>query len=399
MGVDDMFFGHRYPNRLPFIIALWVLMFTGSARGKPGLLGHCDFNVHQLQLSTEDIQFYSDWTDPLSWIMFEEESISSHAATRHFWLFLQVSSEELSGALLQAADLRSELEAVLARSEDPQDAAQRTLLIQDVLQRCGQDVGAKGDYFEIILSYDPLAPNPNPLADFQLAYPGGCYFYILAVYNLEIPRAVDVIWSDFSVAAFLSSFTAEPGRGEVILEWTTQSEHGNLGFHILRREDFQGSFLPLTERLIPSTSGGHSQSPRSYRWIDRQVTPGKSYEYQLQDVSFDGHRTVHGTVAAAPLSSDVQPRQFQLLQNYPNPFNAGTQVSYIIPSASPVLIRIYDVRGELVKTLVDGHREAGQHVVRWNGQTEKGRPAGSGLYFCSFEAQGYSQVMKMVLLR
>ncbi len=400
MEVDDMSFRQRYPIRVSFIIALCMALFTGSARGKAGLLGHCDFGVHQVQRSAEDVQFYSDWLDPFSWITFGEESISSHAATRHFWLFLQVSAEELSGAFLQAADLRSELEAILARTgEDPQDAAQRTLLIQNVLQRCGQDIGAKGDYFEIILSYDPLAPNPNPLADFQLAYPGGCYFYILAVYNLEIPRAVDMIWSDFAVAAFLSSFTAEPGRGEVILEWTTQSEQGNLGFHILRRDGFQGSFLPLTERLIPSTADGHSQSPQSYRWIDRQVTPGKSYQYQLQDVSFDGHRTVHGTVTAAPLSSDAQPREFQLLQNYPNPFNAGTQVSYIIPRASPVLIRIYDVRGELVKTLVDGHQEAGRHVVGWNGQTEKGQPAGSGLYFCSFEAQGHSQVMKMVLLR
>jgi hypothetical protein len=395
-----MFVLHRYLLRLSLIIALCAALYAVPAGGELGLLGHCDFGIHQVQRSVEDVQFYSDWSDPFSWITYQGESISSHPATRHFWLFLQLSDGSLNGALLQAADLRWDLEAILSRTENPQDAAQRTLLIQEVLQQYGQDVGAKGDYFEILLSYNPLAPNPNPLADFQLAYPGGRYFYVLVVYNLEMAGAVDVTWSDFEVAAFLSSFTAEPGVGEVILKWTTESERQNLGFHVLRRDNFQGSFLPLTDQLIPSATGGHSSSPQSYRWIDRQVMPGRSYEYQLQDVSFDGQRTVHGTVTATPLSSgDAQPRQFQLLQNYPNPFNAATEVRYNISSASQVLIRIYDVRGELVRTLVDGHREAGQHAVRWDGRTEKGQQAGSGLYFCSLEAQGHSQVMKMVLLR
>ncbi len=381
---------------IPILI---LILFAGSARGKPGLLGRCDFGIQQVQRSVEDIQFYSDWPDPSSWITFQDESISSHAATRHFWLFLQVSDEELNGTLLQAVDLRWDLETILSRTEHPQEDDRRLLLIEEALQRYDQDVSAKGAYYEVVLSYDPQAPNPNPLADFQRAYPGSQYFYILIVYNLEMPEAVDVIWSDFQVAVSLASFTAESRTGQVILEWVTESEHQNLGFQISRREGGEGHFLPLMEELIPSTAGGHSPSRQSYQFIDCQVSPGLEYQYQLQDIGFDGSRTVLGTVTVAPLSSGTQPRRFQLLQNYPNPFNASTQISYLLPSASEVRISIYDVSGRLVRTLVDDRQQAGQHVVRWNGRTDDGRDAGSGLYFCSFEAQGYSQRVKMVLLR
>ena len=390
---------HRYSFRPWLIATAVILLCAGTARGRLGLLGHCDFGIHQVQKSADDVQFYSDWTDPASWITFRGQPISSHAATRHFWLFLQVSDEELTGALLQAADLRRELEALLSRAGHEDEHDRRLMLFEETLRRHGQDVSAKGAYYEIILSHDPQAPDPNPVADFQMAYPGSRYFYVLVIYNLEMPEALDIIWSDIVVAISLSSFTAESGPGEVVLEWTTASERQNLGFHILRREGSRGSFQPLTEEAIPSAAAGYSLTPQSYRWVDRQVDPGMDYHYQLQDVGFDGQRTILGTVTAAPLSSGTAPRRFRLLQNYPNPFNAGTEISYLLPQASEVRIRIYDVNGRLVTTLVEGHCQAGRHAVRWDGRTETGHQAGSGLYFCSFQAGEYAQRMKMILLR
>jgi len=398
-GVDTMAASRRHLFPWVSMTIVVVALSAGSAWGRLGLLGRCDFGVHQVQKSVEDIQFYSDWPDPYSWITFQDEPISSHAATRHFWLFLQVSDDELSGALLQAADLRWEVETILSRTESHEERSRRLLLIEEALQRYGEDVSAKGAYFEIIVSYDPQAPDPNPLADFQLAYPGSQYFYVLAVYNLEMTGAVDIIWSDVTVAVVLSSFSARSGAGEVILEWATESEQQNLGFHIFRQEGSQGTFQPLTEELIPSACGGQSQTQQTYRCVDRQVEPGLEYHYQLQDVGFDGRRTVLGTVTVASLSSDARPSQFQLLQNYPNPFNASTQISYNLPVDAEVLIRIFDVSGRLVRTLVEGHRQAGQHMVRWDGCNLTGGMAASGLYFCSLETQGQSQRMKMVLLR
>jgi hypothetical protein len=397
--VNDMPGRRPYPACILLIILLLAVAHPIPVRARMGLLGHCDFGIHQVQRSVEDIQFYSDCFDPYSWIIYQGESISSHPATRHFWLFLQLSSDRIDEALARAGEMSQDLENVLGRTEDQEDGDQRILLIQHALKRYGQDVSAKGDYFEIVISYDPLAPNPNPLADFQSAHAEACYFYVLLVYNLEMTEAVDVTWSDFTVSAFLSSFTASPGNREVILEWTTEIERQNLGFHILRREAWQDSFLPLTNRLIPSAADGHSQSPQQYRWTDRQVVAGETYQYQLQDINYDGRGTIYGPVTAVPLAGEAQPREFQLFQNYPNPFNATTRLCYDLSSPSEVSIRIYDVRGELVKVLVAEHRQAGQHTVSWDGCSENGQFVGSGLYVCSFEAQGYRQIVKMVLLR
>jgi hypothetical protein len=398
-GVDVMTAACRFSFRWGLIFFLMMALSTAPAQAKPGLLGHCDFGIEQVRRSAEDIQFYSDWPDPHSWITFQGEPISSHAATRHFWLFLQMSAEELNGAWQQATDLRWDLETIRLRTDHPEEGDRRLLLIQEALEQYGRDVSAKGAHLEIILSYDPQAPNPNPLADFQQAYASSHYFYVLVVYNLEMPEAIDIIWSDLAVASSLLRFAARPGVGQVNVEWTTESEHRALGFHIFRRDGFRGRFRPVTEELILSVAGDRSPIEQSYRWIDRQIDMGQDYQYQLQEIGFDGQRTVLGTVAVAPPSSGTQPRRYQLLQNYPNPFNASTQICYLLSSASEVLISIYDVSGRLVRTLVMGYREAGQHVIRWDGHTNTGQNAGSGLYFCSFEAHDHFQRLKMILLR
>jgi flagellar hook assembly protein FlgD len=93
------------------------------------------------------------------------------------------------------------------------------------------------------------------------------------------------------------------------------------------------------------------------------------------------------------------PETFRLHQNFPNPFNATTQIRYEIPASVPVAVKIYDVRGELVRVLVDGIQQPGEHVARWDGRSLEGRPAGSGLYFCSLQAGDHLEVVKMVLLR
>jgi flagellar hook assembly protein FlgD len=64
-----------------------------------------------------------------------------------------------------------------------------------------------------------------------------------------------------------------------------------------------------------------------------------------------------------------------------------------------VSLVIYDVRGARVRTLVGEAQAAGRYVVEWNGRTESGAPAGSGVYFCRLETPGFSDARKMVLLK
>jgi FlgD Ig-like domain/K319L-like, PKD domain/HYR domain len=84
---------------------------------------------------------------------------------------------------------------------------------------------------------------------------------------------------------------------------------------------------------------------------------------------------------------------------HPNPFNPETTVDFSLAASSDVTIAVFDVRGALVKVLVDGTQTAGDHSVRWNGVDEAGRSAASGIYFVRMIAGSYSEVRKIVMLK
>ena len=102
---------------------------------------------------------------------------------------------------------------------------------------------------------------------------------------------------------------------------------------------------------------------------------------------------VPGTTAAP------RPRSLQLAQNHPNPFNPRTAIAYAVPRAGKVSLRIYDLQGKLVRTLVDGEQPAGQHVVTWQGRDDHGSAVASGLYFSRLTTGDGDLVRKMTLLK
>jgi hypothetical protein len=93
------------------------------------------------------------------------------------------------------------------------------------------------------------------------------------------------------------------------------------------------------------------------------------------------------------------PTAFRLVQNAPNPFNPKTTVAYEVPQASEVAIRVYDVAGKLVRTLVDGTVEPGRYAATWDGRSDSGETVGSGVYFCTMETPSYHATHKMILLK
>jgi hypothetical protein len=100
------------------------------------------------------------------------------------------------------------------------------------------------------------------------------------------------------------------------------------------------------------------------------------------------------------VTSAGTPKSFALLQNYPNPFNPETYISLALPVASPVSLRIYNVAGQLVKTLVDGEEMgAGVHVVRWDGRNNNGEEVASGIYFYKMSAGEFHATKKMVVTK
>ena len=95
----------------------------------------------------------------------------------------------------------------------------------------------------------------------------------------------------------------------------------------------------------------------------------------------------------------LTPSVTRLYQNYPNPFNPSTRVRYQLSSRGPVNMRVYNVAGQLVKTLVGSVQEAGYYEVKWDGRNNGGRVVSSGIYFCRIDTPGYEKSMKMVVIR
>ena len=106
--------------------------------------------------------------------------------------------------------------------------------------------------------------------------------------------------------------------------------------------------------------------------------------------------------AATEVRSDRDgstPLTIQLSQNFPDPFNPSTTISYQLTAGSVVRLRVYDLLGRQIATLVNGYENVGFHTVRWNGQNEQGVAASSGIYFYQLHAGNFVSTKKMVLLR
>lgn len=116
------------------------------------------------------------------------------------------------------------------------------------------------------------------------------------------------------------------------------------------------------------------------------------YDIYAHRITADGDPVISG-------SELTQPMLPALNQNYPNPFNPTTRIRFDLPRAVHVKLSIYNVKGELVSTIVDQHMSAGRKEVTWSATDNRGRSVASGIYFYRLVADDFVQTKKMVLLR
>ena len=96
----------------------------------------------------------------------------------------------------------------------------------------------------------------------------------------------------------------------------------------------------------------------------------------------------------------ISPEDYRLEQNYPNPFNPNTTIQYTVPISRKVSVKIYNVNGQLVNTLINNEMvSAGTHKVMWNGKNKNGLSVSTGMYFYSLEWAGMKKVKSMTLLK
>ncbi len=120
----------------------------------------------------------------------------------------------------------------------------------------------------------------------------------------------------------------------------------------------------------------------------------------LLDVAVDQRITISETQTTSVPRIPTDPTRYALHANVPNPFNPFTSIAFDLAAAGEVILSVYDVRGRLVRTLVDGDRyESGRHRVTWDGRDEHAREVPSGIYFYRIRVDDFSATNRMVLMK
>ena len=173
-----------------------------------------------------------------------------------------------------------------------------------------------------------------------------------------------------------------------------------VGEYCLQYPDFGGN--PYYAGVYTSAVNNFAQPMRtvwmghSFMYV-RNAGPGVPATNQLVKAVWDffDNDTQVDITDATP-----EAKVYSLAQNFPNPFNPATRISFALPVKGHVSLRVYNVAGQLVKTLTDGVWEAGSHELTWDGTNNLGASVASGVYFYKLTAGGdYENMKKMVLLR
>ena len=193
----------------------------------------------------------------------------------------------------------------------------------------------------------------------------------------------------------LSSFTAEVQENHINLKWITQTEVNNYGFEVERNTPLnllsRGEVQSNDDwKMIGFVNGnGNSNSPKSYSFVDENVTTG-NYSYRLKQIDNDG-QFEYSDIVEATIGAPIE---FALNQNYPNPFNPTTTINYSLPKANFVTLAVYNSLGEKVSTLVNQVVEAGNHTLEFNAEN-----LSSGIYFVRMDAGSFLSPKKITLMK
>ncbi len=196
-----------------------------------------------------------------------------------------------------------------------------------------------------------------------------------------------------SLPVELTSFSANVIGNRINLKWQTATEVNNYGFEIERKNAGNNDWV----KIGFVEGNGNSNSPKEYTFTDNSVNSG-NYFYRLKQIDIDGSFEYSQAVEV----SLGLPSEFSLSQNYPNPFNPTTTIKYSIPTSETlhatsqqlVQLKIYDILGREIATLVNKKQAPGNYEVRWNAENLP-----SGFYFYKLQTGEFTQTRKMILLK
>lgn len=133
--------------------------------------------------------------------------------------------------------------------------------------------------------------------------------------------------------------------------------------------------------------------------ISPDVKQGEHHELSICQLSLNEIEEINVTTRIQYIAKSLIPASFHLLQNYPNPFNSSTEIRFELPEPGSVKLRIYNLQGQEVRTLLDGKKEAGYHAIAFDGRNNHGQYLSSGVYVYHLQTGSDIATKKMILIR
>jgi len=247
------------------------------------------------------------------------------------------------------------------------------------------------------------ATNPKPDGSYKLFLPNGIYgataslryHQSSSVNNVSITPANPIRLAEFTLISLpqpeAASFTVDNQTGLVSLVWNEPFDPvlPVMGYNVYKRFD-SGPFVLIQETA--STS------------YDEYISLEGSYRYYIaaRYLNIEGCPSDTLAFSFPWVDASDQPTPglvTRLNHNYPNPFNPSTTISFDLAQAGEVKLRIFNVKGQLVKTLANGNFTPGNHKAVWDGKDTNNRNVASGVYFYRLETKGFTQTRKMLMIK
>jgi len=197
--------------------------------------------------------------------------------------------------------------------------------------------------------------------------------------------------ADAPIPVELTNFSATVSNSSVTLHWSTATETNSKGFEIERNMLTNGGKEISEWKKIGFVSGnGTSTELNNYSFTDNSLASG-NYSYRLKQIDFDGSFAYYWLNETVEVSTPVE---FALLQNYPNPFNPVTKIKYAVSIRQYTTLKVYNILGREVATLVNEYQAAGNYEVKFDASN-----LSSGVYFYKLQSGNFVQTKKLLLMK
>ncbi len=245
------------------------------------------------------------------------------------------------------------------------------------------------------------------------------YYFALIVAD-EVPNwstlsnVVTTTTLDLTTPSTIMDLSAVTGEvnGTIGLSWTAPDNNnmnGTVAVYEIRYSQAEITDLNWSETSLLLTPPSPLQAGEQQSTILTGLTPGQNYFTAIKSYDSSGNSSTISNISSAEaafiLATDIDdteynlPTEFALAQNYPNPFNPSTTIGFSLPTSSYVELKVYNIEGKVVKTLVDQQLAAGEHSFEWDATNSSGSKITTGIYIYRIETETFSTTKKMLLLK